>query len=73
MLIHNLVFSWAAERGFSLLEVASLLAYYYTYSWNHSGRISPGTYMRIGTVYTCSGLLSLVLVNDIVTSMLTPG
>ena len=29
MLIHNFVFFWAAEWGLFLLEVVSLLAYYY--------------------------------------------
>ena len=62
MLIHNFVFFWAAEWGLFLLEVVSLLAYYYTYPWSRSGRMSPETHMRIGIVYACSGFLSLVLI-----------
>ena len=73
MLIHNFVFFWAAEWGLFLLEVVSLLAYYYTYPWSRSGRMSPETHMRIGIVYACSGFLSLVLINGIITFMLTPG
>lgn len=61
MLIHNFVFFWAAEWGLFLLEVVSLLAYYYTYPWSRSGRMSPETHMRIGIVYACAGFLSLVL------------
>ena len=73
MLIHNFVFFWAAEWGLFLLEVVSLLAYYYTYPWSRSGRMSPETHMRIGIVYACAGFLSLVLINGIITFMLTPG
>ena len=62
MLIHNFVFFWAAEWGLFLLEVVSLLAYYYTYPWSRSGRMSPETHMRIGIVYACAGFLSLVLI-----------
>ena len=73
MLIHNFVFFWAAEWGLFLLEVVSLLVYYYTYPWSRSGRMSPETHMRIGIVYACAGFLSLVLINGIITFMLTPG
>lgn len=66
MLIHNFVFFWAAEWGLFLLEVVSLLAYYYTYPWSRSGRMSPETHMRIGIVYACAGFLSLVLINGII-------
>lgn len=73
MLIHNFVFFWAAEWGLFLLEVVSLLAYYSTYAWSRSGRMSPEAHMRIGIVYACAGFLSLVLINGIITFMLTPG
>ena len=35
--------------------------------------MSPETHMRIGIVYACAGFLSLVLINGIITFMLTPG
>lgn len=73
MLIHNFVFFWAAEWGLFLLEVVSLLAYYSTYAWSRNGRMSPEAHMRIGIVYACAGFLSLVLINGIITFMLTPG
>lgn len=73
MLIHNFVFFWATEWGFFLIEVVSLLAYYYTYSWCRKGLITAKTHMQIGLVYAVAGYMSLVLINGIITFMLTPG
>lgn len=73
LLIHNFVFFWAAEWTVFLLEVVSLLAYAYTYPLSRDGRLSPKTHRRIGLAYAVSGFMSLVLINGIITFMLTPG
>lgn len=73
LLIHNFVFFWAAEWLFFLLEVVSLLAYYYTYRPSLNGGMPPGVHERIGLVYAGAGFMSLVLINGIITFMLTPG
>lgn len=73
LLIHNFVFFWATEWLFFLLEVVSLLAYYYTYRLSREGAIPPETHKRIGLVYAVAGFLSLVLINGIITFMLSAG
>lgn len=67
-LIHNFVFGWAIEYTFFLIEITSIAVYYYTW-----GRVSNRVHMIIGWIYAGSAWLSLVIINGILTFMLTPG
>ncbi|GMV98967.1 MAG: hypothetical protein AMXMBFR84_01070 [Candidatus Hydrogenedentota bacterium] len=67
-LIHNFVFGWAIEWTFFFVEVAAAAVYYYTW-----GRVSDKTHLTIGWIYAGSAWLSLVIINGILTFMLTPG
>ncbi len=67
-LIHNFVFGWAIEYTFFLIEVTSAMVYYYTW-----GRVSDRMHLTIGWIYAGSAWLSLVIINGILTFMLTPG
>ena len=67
-LIHKFVFGWAMEWVFFLIEISAILVYYY--SWD---RVDPKTHNIIGWVYAGSAWMSLVIINGILTFMLTPG
>ena len=67
-LIHNFVFAWAIEYTFFLTEICAAAVYYYTW-----GRVSDRTHLTIGWIYAGSAWLSLVVINGILTFMLTPG
>ncbi len=68
LLIHTFVWFWAIEWTFFLVEVAAILIYYST--WD---RLDPRTHNIIGWIYFASAYLSLVVINGILTFMLTPG
>ena len=67
-LIHNFVFGWAIEWVFFLVELTSAAVYYY--SW---GRIPPELHLKVAWFYAGASLLTLVIINGILTFMLTPG
>ncbi|MBS1796729.1 MAG: cytochrome ubiquinol oxidase subunit I [Acidobacteria bacterium] len=67
-LIHNFVFGWAIEYVFFLVELTTAAIYYYT--WD---KISPGLHLKIGYLYAATSWLTLVIINGILTFMLTPG
>jgi len=67
-LIHNYVWGWAIEWTFFVVEIVAALVYYVTW-----GRISKGAHLMIGWVYFVAAYLSLVIINGIITFMLTPG
>jgi cytochrome c553 len=67
-LIHSFVWGWAIEWVFFFVEIAAALLYVGT--WN---TISRQTHLRIGWIYFAAAYLSLVVINGIVTFMLTPG
>lgn len=67
-LIHNFVFAWAIEWIFFTVEITSAAVYYYTW-----GRISDRIHLAVGWVYAGSAWISLVIINGILTFMLTPG
>jgi cytochrome bd ubiquinol oxidase subunit I len=67
-LIHNFVFGWAMEWVVFIVELSSAAVYYYTW-----GRIPDRLHVKIGWVYGISAWLSLVIINGILTFMLTPG
>ncbi len=67
-LIQEFVWGWAIEWTFFLVEIVAALLYYTTW-----GRITRRAHLAIGWVYVVSAYLSLVVINGIITFMLTPG
>jgi len=67
-LIHTYVWGWAIEWVFFFVEIVAALVYYST--WD---RISKGAHIMVGWIYAISAYLSLVVINGIITFMLTPG
>ena len=67
-LIHNFVFGWAIEWVFFMVELTCAAVYYYT--WD---RVPAQTHLKVGWVYAVASLLTLVIINGILTFMLTPG
>lgn len=67
-LIHNFVFGWAIEWVFFIVELTAAAVYYYTW-----GRIPDRLHLKIGWVYAFTAWMSLVIINGILTFMLTPG
>jgi cytochrome bd ubiquinol oxidase subunit I len=67
-LIHNFVFGWAIEWVFFLVELTTIAVYYYT--WD---RIPEKLHLTVGWVYAVSSVCTLVIINGILTFMLTPG
>lgn len=67
-LIHNFVFGWAIEWAFFIIELSCALVFYYT--WN---RVPDKIHQQVANVYAVSSLLTLVIINGILTFMLTPG
>ncbi|MHC4089549.1 MAG: cytochrome ubiquinol oxidase subunit I [Planctomycetota bacterium] len=67
-LIHQFAWAWAAEWCFFLLEIVA--GYVYYYGWD---RLSPRRHLVVAWIYAGSAFLSLVLINGIITFMLTPG
>jgi len=67
-LIHNYVWGWAIEWTFFIIEIVAALLYYATW-----GKISKSAHLMIGWIYFIAAYLSLVVINGIVTFMLTPG
>ena len=67
-LIHNFVFGWAMEWVFFLVELSTVAVYYYT--WN---RIDPKLHLKVGWVYAGASAATLIIINGILSFMLTPG
>jgi cytochrome bd ubiquinol oxidase subunit I len=67
-LIHTFVWGWAIEWVLFVVEMAAALLYVGT--WD---RVSRRTHLAIGWIYFVTAYLSLVVINGIVTFMLTPG
>lgn len=67
-LIHNFVFGWAIEWVFFVIELAAAAVYYYT--WN---RIPRELHLKVGKLYALASFLTLVIINGILSFMLTPG
>ncbi len=67
-LIHNFVFGWAIEWVFFMVELSTAAVYYYT--WN---RIDSKLHLAVGWVYAGASVCTLVIINGILTFMLTPG
>ncbi|MGB7984868.1 MAG: cytochrome ubiquinol oxidase subunit I [Terracidiphilus sp.] len=67
-LIHNFVFGWAIEWVFFIVELTTIAVYYYT--WD---RIDEKLHLTVGWVYSVASVCTLVIINGILTFMLTPG
>ena len=67
-LIHNFVFGWAIEWVFFMVELTTAAVYYYT--WN---RIDEKLHLTVGWVYAGASICTLIIINGILTFMLTPG
>ena len=67
LLIHLFLWGWAIEWVFFLLEI--IFGYIYYYTWD---RISPAFHCFVGWVYAIAAFLSLVVINGILTFMLSP-
>jgi len=67
-LIHNFVFGWAMEWVFFLIELTAAAVYYY--SWR---RISDELHLKVGYLYAFASAFTLIIINGILTFMLTPG
>jgi mono/diheme cytochrome c family protein len=67
-LIHGYVWGWAMEWVFFFIEIGAAIVYYY--GWD---KLSKKTHETIGWIYFISAWMSLVIINGIVTFMLTPG
>jgi len=67
-LIHNFVFGWAIEWVFFMVELSTAAVYYYT--WN---RIPDKLHLAVGWVYAGASVCTLIIINGILTFMLTPG
>ena len=67
-LIHNFVFGWAMEWVFFLVELTTIAVYYYT--WD---RIPEKLHLTVGWVYGGMSVCTLLIINGILTFMLTPG
>ncbi|HUI71555.1 MAG TPA: c-type cytochrome, partial [Spirochaetia bacterium] len=66
--IHAFVWGWAIEWVFFIIEIAAALLYYGT--WN---TVSRRLHLTIGWIYFGAAYISLVIINGIITFMLTPG
>lgn len=67
-LIHNFVFGWAIEWVFFIIELTTVAVYYYT--WD---KIDEKLHLTVGWVYAGASFCTLVIINGILTFMLTPG
>ncbi len=67
-LIHIFVWGWAIEWVFFFLEITAALLY--LYGWE---KLDPKTHQWFGWVYFINAYLSLVVINGIITFMLTSG
>ena len=67
-LIHNFVFGWAIEWVFFVIELSAAAVYYYTW-----GRIPKELHLKVGYLYAISSFLTLVIINGILSFMMTPG
>lgn len=67
-LIHNFVFGWAMEWVLFVVELAAAAVYYYT--WD---RIPQKLHLKVGYLYAASSFGTLLIINGILSFMLTPG
>lgn len=68
VLIRQWVWAWAIEWTFFAIEITAAIFYYY--GWQ---RMAAKDHLIIGWIYFVAAYLSLVVINGIITFMLTPG
>jgi hypothetical protein len=68
VLIHNFVWVFATEWTSFIIEICAAILYFY--GWE---KIPARDHLRIGWIYLVSSWMSLLVVNGIITFMLTPG
>jgi len=64
-LIHNFVFGWAMEWVFFIVELTTIAVYYST--WDRK------LHLAVGWCYAGASAFTLIIINGILTFMLTPG
>jgi len=67
-LIHAYLWGWAIEWTFFVIEIAAAMVYWY--GWD---RLDRRAHLAVGWIYFGAAWASLVVINGIVTFMLTPG
>lgn len=67
-LIHTFVFGWAIEWVFFVGEIVALLIYHYRFT-----RLTEKDRLRVAFLYFLFAWLSMVIINGILSFMLTPG
>ena len=67
-LINTFVWGWAIEWVFFFTEIAAAMVYYY--GWE---KLTPRQHLVVGWIYFGAAWASLVVINGILTFMLTPG
>jgi cytochrome bd-type quinol oxidase subunit 1 len=67
-LIHNFVFGWAIEWVFFMIELSTIAVYYSTW-----GKIDEKLHLTVGWVYAAASACTLIIINGILSFMLTPG
>ena len=67
-LIHNFVFGWAIEWVFFIGEIVALLIYHYRHD-----QLAQKDRLRVAFLYFLFAWLSMVIINGILSFMLTPG
>lgn len=68
ILIHQFVFDWAIEWVLFIIEGVAI--FIYVFRWN---KMSPKAHNRIGWIFAIASILTLVVINAILSFMLTPG
>ncbi len=68
ILIQNFTLAWALEYLFFAAELATVFVYYY--SWD---KISKEQHLLLARLYCFLSIMTLVIINGILTFMLTPG
>lgn len=67
-LIQNYTLGWACEYLFFVAEIATIFVYYYT--WD---KVSKKQHLLLARLYAIFSVFTLVIINGILTFMLTPG
>ena len=68
LLIHQFVWGWATEWVMFIVEVVAIYLYFYTW-----GRVSHKAHNTIGWVFAIASAVTLLIINGILSFMLTPG
>lgn len=68
LLIHTFVFAWGTEWVFFVVEIVSLLVYYYTFH-----KMGSKAHLTVGWIYAAAAWISLFFISGIISFMLTPG